>query len=187
MYAILDCDDLHLSEVNKLKLSGVKTVFCKLPDELPNAEIKKYNGVSGVLLSDVIHFLTGDEIEKVIEWVYDILIPNGKLFITVVTPYFNFLPHAENEVCPVCAFMRDEYAKGIANGDKWPYGDGLKMRQMLQEDRFKHMVKLSGIDVEKQIPEMVHPVGLELVTAIQEAGFQVLSHAMEWREVSVVH
>ena len=40
-------------------------------------------------------------------------------------------------------------------------------------------------NINKQMPKMFRPIGLELVNAIKEAGFEVLSHAMEWREVFI--
>ena len=84
-----DFEPAHLEFVDALQFDGVRTIHCKLPTEMPAAELDEFGGLSAVLLSEVLHFLTGPEIEASLAWIFDALVPGGKLFITACSPYYN--------------------------------------------------------------------------------------------------
>lgn len=71
--------------------------------ELPN------NFFDAILISRVLHFFSGDKIEKSLEKLADYLKPGGKLFIVCETPFLKnwkkFIP---------------EYEKRLADGVTWP-------------------------------------------------------------------
>ena len=75
------------------------------PDDLDFPE----NYFDAVLIARVLHFFTGDEIDKGLQKIKQWLKPGGKLFVTVETPYLGnwqqFIP---------------EYEERKATGEKWP-------------------------------------------------------------------
>ena len=58
----VDCSEIHLSEVEKLQATGVRTAYGELPSGLPIDLIQDYGGASGILISEVFHFLSGPAI-----------------------------------------------------------------------------------------------------------------------------
>ena len=59
-------------------------VLGELPYDIPIADIS----VSGVLVSEVFHFLTGEEINKALSTLMQKLVPGGSLFITTMSIHF---------------------------------------------------------------------------------------------------
>lgn len=49
------------------------------------------NSLNGVIICQVLHFLTGDEIEAGLQKIYRWLVPGGKLFIVTSSPYLKIL------------------------------------------------------------------------------------------------
>lgn len=91
----MDIDIRHLEFLNNsltTNYSGsLKTVVGRFPDDLNLAP----NSIGSVLISRVIHFLKGKEIESGFNKIYHCLAPNGKLFIETMTP---FLPQIYDEL-----------------------------------------------------------------------------------------
>lgn len=174
-----DFSDVHLHAVDQLGIEGVKTVYCKLPT--PISTIKP-NSVSGILLSEVFHFLTGEEIEATLRWCYDILVPGGKVFVTAMTAYCMDHPIAEH--------IRSLYKERVAKGTKWPLGSGCDIKGLTVSHGAKHgkdgMQEVFRMDSKSidALPNYLHQFGdnEELQTAFREANFQVLLSKYSWRD-----
>lgn len=173
-----DFSDVHLHAVDKLGIEGVKTEYCKLPTPISTL---KSNSVSGILLSEVVHFLTGEEIEATLRWCYDILVPGGKVFVTALTPYC--MNH------PIAKHIRSLYKEGVDKGMKWPLGSGWDTKDMTLSHGAKYggdaMHDVFGEKVPiDALPNYLHQFGdnEELQTAFREANFQVLMSKYSWRE-----
>ena len=69
-------------------------------------------GFSGILISEVLHFLPGQGIEEAIAKLKGLLAPNGTLCITMFSPESN-ISGAE---CPFGQRMREVYAERQAAG-----------------------------------------------------------------------
>ncbi len=86
-------------------LSKLTLKYAAFPNDLDFPE----KSLSGILISNVLHFLDGNTVEAGLQKCYQWLEPNGKLFLIVMTPYLsfyrNFLP---------------EYEKKAATGMQWP-------------------------------------------------------------------
>lgn len=85
----VDCDDRHLQAVDALKLTGVKTLFGRLPGDFPSKEAIGGSS-SGILISAVLHFLKGEDIESSIQSAHNLLVSGSKLVLSTVS--FNFKP-----------------------------------------------------------------------------------------------
>ena len=148
---VIACDlsDEHLvilrQSVDKKFLHKLQTVTKKFPDELNfNAR-----SLSGILISNVLHFMDGESIvlglEKCWQWLED----NGKIFITVMTPHLSFY----HQLIP-------EYEKRVANGDEWP---GIFNPRLVASEKWRD-----------NLPEFVHLFELDTIqTVVEKAGFTI--------------
>jgi len=164
-----DCADEHLAAVDELAIEGVQTVFGKLPGDFEKtaAVACDTGGFSGILVSEVFHFLSGDSIETSLSSLKDLLAPGGKLCITMFSPQANFCGLG----CPVGDHMRKVFAEREAAGAKWP-GEGHDIRTLLEQSN-------SFIDgneeTMKQVPSFFHlATAAQLKAAAERSGFQVL-------------
>ena len=83
----------------------LRTTTNRFPNEL---EIRP-DSIDGILAASLFHFVTPKEFRKGLKNCFNWLIPGGKLWITMFTPYFpSFLPFLEI------------YEQRVANGDPWP-------------------------------------------------------------------
>lgn len=164
-----DCAQEHLDAVEELRLPGVKTVFGKLPDGFQHLQemAAECGGFSGILISEVLHFLPGQGIEEAIAKLKGLLAPNGTLCITMFSPESN-ISGAE---CPFGQRMREVYAERQAAGDKWP-GEGFDMVSILREQ--KAAVTLDE-EAMKCFPSYFHVAyAHQLASALEDYGFKVL-------------
>ena len=69
------------------------------------------NSLSAILISAVLHFFTGKEIERLMAKMYRWLKPGGKLFTQSFSPYLNTLQQAG---------VTEQYEIRRAQGEKWP-------------------------------------------------------------------
>eukprot|EP00913_Durusdinium_trenchii_P026155 g24537.t1 len=165
-----DCAQEHLDAVEELRLPGVKTVFGKLPDGFQHLQemAAECGGFSGILISEVLHFLPGQGIEEAIAKLKGLLAPNGTLCITMFSPESN-ISGAE---CPFGQRMREVYAERQAAGDKWP-GEGFDMVSILREQ--KAAVTLDE-EAMKCFPSYFHVAyAHQLASALEDYGFKVLA------------
>ena len=84
----IDLEESHLEALVKnvpAHLSNkIKTIRARFPDvDFPA------NSIGAVYMSQVLPFLSGQEIEQGIEKIYNWLVPGGKLFIVSFTPYID--------------------------------------------------------------------------------------------------
>lgn len=150
--------------------NGASVIACDLSDEhldiLAQSVPKKYSkklsliqkafpyeldfekdSLSGILISNVLHFLDGEAVETGLKKAYDWLEPNGKLFITVMTPHLSFYH-----------LLIPEYNKRVKEGWKWP---GIFNPQLVATEKWKD-----------NLPEFVHLFEPEtLKKVVEEAGF----------------
>lgn len=154
--------DLYLHVINRSNsLQGVETLRCSLP-ALPVPP----QSLSGIMLSENLHFMRPDEIEAAISCSYDRLAPGGRLCITALSPF--------------CArgrlgeLIRHTYAVN-QNSKAFPLGAGFNLQEIVREDPLifegachRHTVH--------DMPTYVHPLGeAELVRVCTGAGFSVES------------
>ena len=110
-----DCNEGHLAAVNGLCLPGVETSFARLPDNFPPQSLgNKINndGASGILMSEVLHFLSGEAIEQTLVAARDVLVSGGVLAITACSPFMNFAPN-ESGVCHINSIIQPLYESNI--------------------------------------------------------------------------
>eukprot|EP00435_Cladocopium_sp_Y103_P076071 s49_g75.t1 len=113
-----DCAQEHLDAVDALQMSEIRTVFGMLPSDLKEVQgiAAEVGGFSGILVSEVLHFLTGDAIEESIKNFKDLLAPGGRLCITMFSPNANI----SGRDCPVGAHWRKIFNQRQESGYKWP-------------------------------------------------------------------
>lgn len=164
-----DCDEGHLEHIDALNVPGVKTVQGRLPELALEAR------VSGVLCSEVLHFLSGDAIDATLQKVFKLLTPGGKLCITVCSPQMNIATDEEGR-CKLAENFRSIYAANEAAGCSWP-GDGLNPRELCLA---------SGSDWAagggaERLPAFFHEIEPDsLARAGVRAGFDVRSAVSGW-------
>eukprot|EP00984_Skeletonema_dohrnii_P027318 scaffold16852_cov65-Skeletonema_dohrnii-CCMP3373.AAC.2 len=172
-----DCNEGHLAAVNDLCLPGVETSFARLPDNFPPQSLgKKMNndGASGILMSEVLHFLSGEAIEQTLVAARDVLVSGGVLAITACSPFMNFAPN-ESGVCHINSIIQPLYESNIDR--RWPVGDGINLQTLL-----------SGRDLDgrgdnaiKRMPTFFHPFSArDLRRAVEETGLRVISAEERW-------
>lgn len=187
----------HLKYIDEtLGDEGVETVHCKLVSELGEADvaIAKYGGVSGILCSEVMHFLRGDEIDASLKWFYAKLVPGGRLFITTMSI---FVSEAFGDINLWVRRNRD----GRAQGRRWPISPGVTddtnatssdLNIAHEDAAFTVDVfdpqecfsgEINGMSVSQFLPTGLHGVGdMEMVRAIVDAGFELVSLEQKWRQ-----
>mmetsp|Transcript_27868 Transcript_27868/g.43044 ORF Transcript_27868/g.43044 Transcript_27868/m.43044 type:complete len:248 (+) Transcript_27868:202-945(+) len=172
-----DCNEGHLAAVNGLCLPGVETSFARLPDNFPPQSLgNKINndGASGILMSEVLHFLSGEAIEQTLVAARDVLVSGGVLAITACSPFMNFAPN-ESGVCHINSIIQPLYESNIDR--RWPVGDGINLQTLL-----------SGRDLDgrgdnaiKRMPTFFHPFSArDLRRAVEETGLRVISAEERW-------
>ena len=179
-----DFEPRHLEYVDALGCPGVRTVHCKLPAETPDDEVRAHGGLSAVLLSEVLHFLTGAEIDASLAWAFGALVPGGKLFITACSPHYN-MGAEKNRL--LLRRQREERRRG----NRWPLspdddfsplrlgGDAAPSVDPTPDNTYKSAF---GVDVSGEMPTSLHCLEFELVDACRAAGFQCLEAALRWRD-----
>lgn len=164
-----DCAQEHLDAVDALQMSEIRTVFGMLPSDLKEVQgiAAEVGGFSGILVSEVLHFLTGDAIEESIKNFKDLLAPGGRLCITMFSPNANI----SGRDCPVGAHWRKIFNQRQESGYKWP-GEDINLKALVRELQ----ASLSSDDRAMScFPSYFHVVtAQQLKNALEAAGFQVL-------------
>lgn len=115
---------------------------------LPN--LPDVNALDAVHASNVLHFLTGNELEQAAKWMCRNLKPGGKAFLQVQSPWCGQLH----------AFL-PEYLERKASGLKWPGEINNAPRYAVEEIR--HMMS-----------DFTHVLEAEIVSKVfQDAGFAI--------------
>lgn len=163
----VDCDQRHLQAVKELGLSGLETIYGRLPDSLP-ASSTIGGGASGILISEVLHFLKGEDIEHSIRSVFELLVPGGKLIMSTVS--FNFKPFG-NEAAR--KEMSSVYHTNLERGAKWPGDRGLNLHELCK-DEVEHASTPEERGAIERLPRYIHIIGpKELRQACVDAGFGI--------------
>lgn len=170
----IDCDRSHLDIVAAEHVPGVEVVEGKLPDALPPVP----NGsVSGILISEVFHFLTGEGIECALANARELLRPGGILCITACSPSMNLIPDETTGDCALGDLIRNTYRANEAAGKKWP-GESFNLRSMTSG------LQVDGLEeASARLTTHFHSMGLEpLRAACVDAGFEVEVAQYGWHE-----
>lgn len=173
-----DCNEGHLAAVDNLQLPGVRTAFARLPENFPPQILfdstNNINEASGILMSEVLHFLSGEAIEQTLVAARDVLVSGGVLVITACSPFMNFAPD-ESGVCPVNSVLQPLYESNIDR--KWPAGNGINLQTLLSG----RSLDGRGDNAIKRMPTFFHPFSArDLRRAVEEAGFRVISAKERW-------
>ena len=165
-----DCDEAHLAEVDALGLSGVVTAHCRLPAG-PPAGIGR-GALSGILLSEVVHFLREGELEASLRWMHDALEDGGRLFITAGSYLCNLL----GPDCPIGKHAR-ERRRALGPG-------GVDVRAIVLSDAaaqaaWRRELHTAPAD---SAPTYLRWYGEELAQACRDAGLFVVECKFEFRE-----
>ena len=107
----MDMDSRHLQivaeNVPRSKSHLLTCVLGSLPHEIPLANAS----VSGILLSEVLHFLQGDDIKPAFTTLYQKLTPGGYLYVSTLSIHFFD--------CIDRTIVKDFFIK-LDNGHAWP-------------------------------------------------------------------
>lgn len=104
-----DVDERHLAILADRAPAQVRGNLTLKPGRLPDGLHLPAESVGAVLICRMLHFLTGEEIEKTLQRVYGWLVPGGKAFVVAETPYAGTM----KEFIPV-------YERRCAEGVRWP-------------------------------------------------------------------
>lgn len=104
-----DIDPRHLAYLQEAVEEPYKKNLTLKLGRVPNDVSFEANYFGAIHVSQVLHFLQGDEIEETISLLYQWLVPQGKIFIIVGTPYMSLL----KEFIPI-------YENRKKAGDLWP-------------------------------------------------------------------
>ncbi|RLV58250.1 class I SAM-dependent methyltransferase [Parashewanella curva] len=145
-----DMDARHLDELEAKAESIGFTKLETITGEFPNQLDFEEKQFSKILISRVLHFFTGEDIQAALTHAYNWLKPGGELYVvcetTYLTNWLSFIP---------------EYEKRKANGVAFPG----------EIDDPKHWEK-SWSD---NLPEFVHWLDIEpLRQLFEQAGFEVV-------------
>ena len=134
----VDASKVQVEVVNELVDNNLKYLLtCQvglLPNNIPDTiTCKKY---SSILISDVLHFLTGDEIEKTFALCNKLLIKGGTLTLNTA------------------AMDLDDFKRGLEKGEKGP---GLHHFDDIDDVKKKHKLD------DKSVPHMIHGLSIEQI------------------------
>jgi len=102
-----DMDDGHLKVLESRTPAEYRDKLTLAQGTLPDVDLPE-NRFGTLLCSRVLHFLTGEDVDKSVRNMYRWLKPGGKLYLVADTPYGiwqNFIPTWE---------------KNLANNERWP-------------------------------------------------------------------
>ena len=161
----IDMDRRHLKILQE-NTSSSKTnlLSCQLgvlPYDIPISE----SSVSGILASEVFHFLTGEEIKPALSTLLKILVPGGVLCLTKNS--IHFLDDIDETI------VQDFYAKR-ANGVKWPgvvhFTPDIVSKIADESKRHGAIYNLST-----GLPSFVHYTEIKQITDdVQRSGFEIV-------------
>lgn len=145
-----DIDGHHLEILkNRVPLQFMERLQL-LPGKIPGGVKLAPSSVEAILASRVFNYLSGTEIMQALNYMYEWLVPGGKLFITTETPYKKMF----EKFIPL-------YEQKKAKGDEWP-GELEDIRPYTYENRIAFL------------PQSLHlieePV---LCKAVEKAGFVI--------------
>jgi SAM-dependent methyltransferase len=156
-----DLEAAHCAEIERRALESCSdterarlTVACgRFPEDLALAP----DSLAAVHISNVLHFLSGRQLQLGMEAIAHWLRPEGKLFIQAATPYQS----------PFAAFI-PEYERRLATREPWPgwlpkVGLYAKHRQM------------------GQMPKAMHLLDDQVLRRVTEAVGLVVEQATLWR------
>jgi len=174
-----DCNEGHLAAVNNLQLPGIKTAFARLPENFPPQILfdNTNNNIqaSGILLGEVLHFLSGEAIEQTLVAARDALVSGGVLAITACSPFMNFAPDESGIICAVNSVVQSLYESKIDR--RWPVGNGINLQTLLSGRNLGGR----GDNAIKRMPTFFHPFSArDLRRAVEETGFRVISAKERW-------
>ena len=146
---VIACDlsEEHLSILRQSTRSELRHRLTTLVAKFPYELLFESESLSGILLSNVLHFLDGDEVTDGLNHCWWWLKPKGKLFINVITPY-------------LYQHLIPEYESRVKEGIKWPgiFNTDLAVNEELLS----------------RLPDFMHLFELDtLQNAIQEAHFTI--------------
>lgn len=144
-----DIDQLHLDHVASLAYEKGQISRCQLlnaalpnlPDVLP---------LDAVHASNVLHFLSGDEIVLAAKWMHRNIKVGGKVFLQMQSPY-----------CGHFHLFLSDYEKRKASGLKWP-------------GEMADSKKYAAPEIRNMTVDFNHVLEAEIVSKVfQEAGFTI--------------
>lgn len=156
----IDCDETHLEyirrawDAEKQPYEGrLMTVYGKLPELYTPPHLR----ASGILCSEVIHFLEGDDVERSFRRFHEVLVPGGALCLTC----------ADSSAVA----LEQVFEERRAAGHKWP-GE-------LTEDEFDAFITkaMKELDLPDEArPPYLHTFSPEVIADVAtRAGFRVVS------------
>lgn len=158
----LDMDKSHLAYVSQVaEKEGVAGRLLTIFSSLPKLEGVASKSVSSILCSDVIHFLSGEEIKQSLARMYEILTPGGTLSLSCAGIYSN-LPFFRERLQ-----KRDPFPTYFKQGEQ----DWEELQQMMKDRIFK----LSGQELPpRALPSQIHFLSVtQLATLVEEQGFVI--------------
>jgi SAM-dependent methyltransferase len=156
-YTLMEIDKKHLSLAAKNindKAPGCKATF--VYGDISDKEIQLLQKFEAILVAHVLHFLPPDKLENAVKNVFDLLKPEGKVYVSAVTPYVKLFE----------AFT-SEYEKRVLSGDEFP--GAVKSLRLWQNKIFQDLSH--AIDIDQPFTFLNVP---ELTKAFEKAGFKVL-------------
>mmetsp|Transcript_28528 Transcript_28528/g.71592 ORF Transcript_28528/g.71592 Transcript_28528/m.71592 type:complete len:310 (-) Transcript_28528:871-1800(-) len=177
----VDCDPGHLKHVDAIGVSGVVTLSGRLPDDLPIAKLRLLSpdGVSSVLVSEVMHFLSGEALAASLRTIHDVLVPGGKLCMNAGSPHMNLMPN-DAGYCPLMTRVRETHAAREAAGEAWP-GECVELRSTARAAMQEGGGDWSAGGGIERMPGFLHFLSVEvLARACVEAGFDIVSAKGGW-------
>lgn len=156
----IDCHETHLEYLRRAWKPGrtgsggsLYPVLASLP------EVALPGGVqaSGILCAEVIHFLTGPDVERSFDRFYDLLIPGGLLCLTCA------------DVSSM--YLQDLYEERRKAGHPWP--------GQLEPEEFAALIRHMCVSAnlpDHAIPDYMHAFSADQIAEVAErAGFRVIS------------
>lgn len=104
-----DSDPDHLAELDRLTPQELRPRLRLLPGCFPGDLELPAQSLGAVHASNILHFLTGEELEAGFQKIAAWLVPGGRLFVQAGTPYQQ----------PFAAFV-PVYEARVAAGEAWP-------------------------------------------------------------------
>ena len=147
-----DIDQGHLQHIKQVASNeGLCSKLRVLAGRFP--DIERLDGLDAVHCSNVLHFLSGEELKVAARFARACLKPNGQLFIQVGTPYLGHL----RTFLPI---YQDRIARRIA----WP-GEIDSARKIVPEC------------IRPETPDFLHVLDMETLTPILESSGFLIDYA----------
>lgn len=148
---VIACDmsNVHLNFISDNTPAGLKSHLILKHATFPKDLDFEAQSLSGILMSQILHFLDGETLELGLHKCFQWLEKGGRIYIVVITPFLSRY-----------ILFLDEFNERLAQGESWP--GAMNPRLVVKEDH------------KNQLPEFIQLFNTDIIQrVVEKCGFKI--------------